>query len=192
MCQPFEFGGAFDPDPLTTAAFDLRLLTVDPVIPDDETVTGDTPAVTSAQHAALIVEYLQEVLRTAKNLSNFDYGRVGVVGWGTGCITATELAETHPSIIDRIALVQADRTTHATELADALPAEPTGLEGRIERALDERAIEPAPTLVSAPGVAEPDRLPREATLRVTERGGKPLDVLVAHWPAVLSHIESHE
>ena len=106
MCQPFEFGGAFDPDPLTTGAFDVRLLTVDLVIPDSDRATDERPAVTSEQHAALIVEYMQEVVRTAKTLSGFDYEHIGVIGWGTGCITATELGETHPAIIDKMVLVQ--------------------------------------------------------------------------------------
>jgi len=196
MCQPFEFGGAFDPDPLTTGAFDVRLLTVDLVIPDSDRATDERPAVTSEQHAALIVEYMQEVVRTAKTLSGFDYEHIGVIGWGTGCITATELGETHPAIIDKMVLVQPGAALRASELAEILPGQPAGLDGRIGRALKERTIEPAPALITTPRDDSANRaptatqLPHDATLRITEPDRDPLGVLVAHWPTVLSHVES--
>lgn len=157
MCQPFDFGGAFDPDPLTTAAYDLRLLTIDPVIPDAHGTRDSTSTVTPAEHAGLILEYMQDVLNTARQISGLDYERIGVGG--------------RPGSDDAA----------------------VGLQGRVERGLQERHLITAPPLSATQTrrteIGQVAQLPDDAVLHINQPTSAPLEALTTNWSAILEHVE---
>lgn len=146
MCNPADLGGVVDPDPLITAERDVRLLTVDPVTLDEQDETHIGPE----QHAELIAEYVHYVRRTAHQLGEFEYGPIGVVGWGTGALTAIALASAEPNLIDRLALVQPGfrigPLSHPEPVDPYTESHATGLDGRIQRALHERELPESPEL----------------------------------------------
>lgn len=192
MCQPFDFGGAFDPDSLTTAAYDLRLLTIDPVIPDAHGTRDSTSTVTATEHAGLILEYMQDVLNTARQISGPDYERIGVIGWGTGAITVTELLATKPAIVDRVALIQPGTSVDPGGRPGSDDAA-VGLQGRVERGLQERHLITAPPLSATQTrrieIGQVAQLPDDAVLHINQPTSAPLEALTTNWSAILEHVE---
>ena len=194
LCQPFEFGGAFDPQPLTTNSFDLHIFVIDPVRPDAE-VTTDELAFTPEMHANLILEYMQYVLHTARAVTGVDYGHIGVIGWGTGCKTAASLIEQGSTLIDRAALVQPNMPLSEEILQAATANHATGMRGRVQRAIEERDSRTAPALIDDATAAihanpssETFALPETLTIDVSD-ATSPLHVLTSNWASILQHVE---
>jgi pimeloyl-ACP methyl ester carboxylesterase len=96
LCHAAPGSGAFDPDPEVTAARGVRLLSLDrPGYGGSEPVVDGLATVGGAADdaAALLAEVLP------------DGATAGVAGWSAGGRVALALAERHPELVGRIALV---------------------------------------------------------------------------------------
>jgi pimeloyl-ACP methyl ester carboxylesterase len=155
MCHPTPGSATFDPDPVVTERWGLHLAAIDrPGY--GATDPFDDPAEASMREVVEdLASFLQETMRTADRVSNADFTKVGLIGWGTGAAVAASLAERHPERIDRLAIVSAPaerdipkaarRALIAPQSIEALHVETAdpalesrlGLRNRLERMIDE-------------------------------------------------------
>lgn len=105
ICHPTPGASGFDPDPVLTDRWGLRLIGLDrpgygstpPSAPDDGT--------TLAARVDDVAAFVEADERNADRISNADLERCGVIGWGAGAIVAAALAVRHPDLVDRLVLV---------------------------------------------------------------------------------------
>lgn len=104
---PTGAAGSFDPDPIVTDSWGVRLMVIDrpgyassAPLPD-----GETPGVEGP--ADDVAEYVRRSEASAEKVSKADFGSVGVVGWGTGAPFALAFAARHPDLVDLVAIAGA-------------------------------------------------------------------------------------
>ncbi len=104
ICHAAPGAGAFDPDPLVTNEWGVRI-----VAPDrpgygssDPLDPGDDPVAT---WVADMSDYLSWVGLNAGSASIHSTS-FGVIGWGAGSLFAVAFAAWHPELVDRLVLVE--------------------------------------------------------------------------------------
>ncbi|AMM21012.1 hypothetical protein AX769_13820 [Frondihabitans sp. PAMC 28766] len=104
---PVGAAGLFDPDPLVTDRWGVRLIEVDrPGYAASALLEpGIVPSVDGV--ADNIAEYVRNSEASAEKVSKADLGSVGVVGWGSGSAFALAFAARYPDLVDRVALAAA-------------------------------------------------------------------------------------
>lgn len=111
LCLPTPGAGMFDPDPEVTNRWGVHLVAVDrPGYGATPAEPGPgVPAVGSRieDRADELAAYLLAARQTARGAQATADGPVGAIGWGTGALVALALAERHPELVDRVALVSA-------------------------------------------------------------------------------------
>jgi pimeloyl-ACP methyl ester carboxylesterase len=157
-CHPTPGAGGFDPDPEATQRSNTHILSLDrPGYGASFPLGSDEPATIQAR-ADDIAAFLIRSERVARSSGGSRYGRVGVVGWGTGGMVALTLAARHPELVDAVATVGVPIPTTQTfdpvlqgltpyTLAslDVDPEDPAlrkrGLRNRLDRMLEEAALQ---------------------------------------------------
>ncbi|RKR73294.1 alpha/beta fold hydrolase [Frondihabitans australicus] len=130
FCLPTGMAGAFDPDPLITDTWGVRLITLDRPGYGSSAVLplGEAPSIDGRTDD--VAEYIQTAETVADEVSKADFGKIGVIGWGAGAEFAAALAARHPELVDRLALVAPRAPHHAgrderhSGLVEALRARP--------------------------------------------------------------------
>ncbi len=105
FCPPSPGAGMFDPDPLVTAASGVHLVSVDRPGSGSSDPLAIDEAPTIARCADDIGEYLRYSEASARRLSDFEFGKVGVIGWGLGGFVALSVAARFPELVDRAVTV---------------------------------------------------------------------------------------
>lgn len=116
FCHPTP-GASFDPDPLITERWGLRLVGIDRPGYDSSHPVPEAQPWTLATHAADIAEYVHRSERVADRISRASLDRYGVIGWGTGGLVAAAIAASDPKV-DRLALVGVPRPAKVPRLID--------------------------------------------------------------------------
>lgn len=104
---PTGAAGLFDPDPLVTDSWGVRLLEVDrPGYAASALLEpGVEPSVIG--HADDVAEYIKAADATVDEATKADLSKVGVVGWGSGSAFALSFAARHPELVDLLVIVGA-------------------------------------------------------------------------------------
>lgn len=127
FCHPSPGAGGFDPDPTVTATAGVRI-----IAPDRPGYGASDPVVADSASAeswlADLDDYLRSVESTARSVSDVDFGRIGVIGWGTGAVYASALAGRHSELVERLVLVEPTAPTRQ-RLAESAPA----IDARLEQ-----------------------------------------------------------
>ncbi|GAA2748532.1 alpha/beta fold hydrolase [Amnibacterium kyonggiense] len=105
ICHPTPGASGFDPDPVLTERWGLRLVGL------DRPGYGSTPPSTPNDGTSLtaraddVAAFVEADERNADRISNADLEHCGVIGWGAGAVVAAALAARHPGLVDRLVLV---------------------------------------------------------------------------------------
>lgn len=103
ICHPTPGASDFDPDPVLTERWGLRLVGVDrPGYGSTVPAPGGT---TLGAHVDDVADFIEADERNADRISNADLEHCGVIGWGAGAIVAAALVARHPGLVDRLVLV---------------------------------------------------------------------------------------
>ncbi len=105
LCLPTGLAGAFDPDPLVTEPWGVRMIVIDRPGYGPSAVLPDGAAQSVEERADDLAEYVEWSETLADEVSKADFGRIGVIGWGSGAVFAAAVAARHPDLVDRLALV---------------------------------------------------------------------------------------
>lgn len=158
LAHPSPGAALFDPDPTLTQSWGVHLLCL------DRPGYGSSPALTGgavadvAHRADEVAQYLSNTEASAQATSGVEFGRIGVVGWGTGGLFALSLAARHPHLVDRIALIGTPSPLRLAEEglpegeapydleslgidADDPQLQRSGLRSRLERMLADAALQ---------------------------------------------------
>jgi pimeloyl-ACP methyl ester carboxylesterase len=158
VCHPTPGAGGFDPDPVVTQRSGTHILSIDRpgYGASDPLRAGE--ATTIEARADDIAAFLSRSEQVARSSGGSRYGRVGVVGWGTGGMVALSLAARRPDLVDRVVAVGVPIPTTQTfdpvlqglvpyRLAslDVDPTDPAlrmrGLRNRLDRMLAEAGLQ---------------------------------------------------
>lgn len=155
LCHPTPGAGGFDPDPLVTSRWGVHLLSIDrPGYGASEPLakSEDSSYEARADDIAAFIAYSESV---AQSVSGTDFGRIGVVGWQSGGLTALALAARHPRLVDRLAIIDTPSPANESPVKFSVPFSPDdlgiteddpvlerpGLRNRLSRMLDEASLE---------------------------------------------------
>ncbi len=126
LFHPTPGASGFDPDPAVTRHEGVRLLGFDRPGWGASDPLPDGAHASFADHADDVARYLRETDAEARRASGTVSGPVGVIGWGAGARAALSLAGRHPSLVDRLVLV--DAPAHGLRLrVDGPPFRPADL-----------------------------------------------------------------
>lgn len=150
LFHPTPGASGFDPVPAVTRHEGVCLLSFDRPGWGASDPLPDGAHASFADHADEVARYLHETDAEARRASGRVSGPIGVIGWGAGARAALSLAGRHPSLVDRLVLVDAPAHAGRLRVGDP-PFRPTdlgiadragydvapGSERRIERMLAE-------------------------------------------------------
>ena len=157
-CHPTPGAGGCDPDPGATQKAKAHIMSLDrPGYGASDPLRPGEPATIEAR-ADDIGEFLTRSEQVARSSGGSRYGRVGLVGWGTGGMVALTLAARRPDLVDRVAVVNVPIPTTATfdpvlqglvpyslTSLDVTPGDPAllmlGLRNRLDRMLEEAGLQ---------------------------------------------------
>jgi len=105
ICHPTPGASEFDPDPVRTERWGLRLVGVDRPGYGSTVDPGSTDRPSLAAHVDAVAAFIEADERNADRISNADLEHCGVIGWGAGAVVAAALAVRHPALVDRLVLV---------------------------------------------------------------------------------------
>ncbi|WP_378148134.1 alpha/beta fold hydrolase [Cnuibacter sp. UC19_7] len=158
VCHPTPGAGGFDPDPIATQRSNTHIISLDrPGYGASDPLRPSDPTRIEAR-ADDIAEFLSRSEQVARSSGGSRYGRVGVVGWGTGGMVALSLAARRPELVDRVAAVSVPTPTTQTfdpvlqglvpyslaslDITDDDPAlRKPGLRNRLDRMLEEAGLQ---------------------------------------------------
>lgn len=180
LCHPTPGAGGFDPDPLVTDRWGVHLLSIDRPGYGASEPLGEHESSSYEARADDIAAFISSSERTAQSVSGTDFGKIGVVGWQSGGLTALWLAARHPHLVDRLALIDTPSpenplpiepggplTLAQLGIADGDPVlDRPGLRNRLGRMLDEASMQ-GDTGLRADLDAQKDAISDETLGRIT-------------------------
>jgi pimeloyl-ACP methyl ester carboxylesterase len=129
ICHPTPGASGFDPDPVLTERWGLRLVGLDRPGYGSSEPSPDRAQGSLLARADDVAAFVDADERIANRISSTDLHHCGAIGWGTGAIVAAATAVRHPELIDRLVLVSPASPTKARaaagrtlSLADGLTA----------------------------------------------------------------------
>lgn len=127
LCHPTP-GTGVDPEPVITGRWGVHLVGLErPGYGASPALEDGVPS-TVRDRASDVDEFVRRIERNAHLISQSDFKRYGIIGWGAGAVVAAAVAAADPDRVDRLALVAPLAPDRALQEARAASGRPIDLE----------------------------------------------------------------